>query len=700
MTKYDQLQRIKALGIPTPKFDSMPADPPGNLPDGIKYPVAVRSSYASEDQQAQSMAGQLISCLEVEEEEFPSAFKRVVEAYPKTDNQRVIVQEMLEPSHAGVLFAWRNHPWKVEFAEGLGTHVAGGLSQPESLLLPRFGRQDVFWSGLWSFWKPWGQDKQREKLVRPFIRLSFFAQQLLKDYGDEASLGLDIEFAISKGRMYVLQARPITTAEEAEEVLTSANHKETLPGHPSAMMTSIIESASPHLYTYYRKLDPSLPQRNFIEVSNDMPWINLTALLDAMAAWGLPTALVIDLVGGVDIYQIGFRPYRSIRKWRVFANVLREQMQVVGRTRRWVRATRKALNAEIDTRRMMWRNHPDLAFNNWLTNVQTLYVDLVTLTQALTGAMSGPIRWMSRMGLLHHLSESSESTKYLAALSQVFAGNLDRDDFLKQYGHRGFFESDIGQKRFAEYNDLDWAAMGQLVLPEKPAIEEPKRNWSGLDLILKPYMRMLYTREWLKNHAMRYFFQLREEILEQTQGRFGDKFDFSLYSPADLAKMLEEGPSPDEIPAPAPSRQTGWDLDAFLRNRNDRRIHVSHLSNVQAGTTGREDRGIGIYPGQVRGRIWKVEQHDLGSIPKPDFERTILLTETLDPAWIPMFVQVDGVLSRVGGILSHASIVLRESRIPAITQLPGDIQLQTGDEVEFDGRTGEVKILARAEQAD
>jgi pyruvate,water dikinase len=99
----------------------------------------------------------------------------------------------------------------------------------------------------------------------------------------------------------------------------------------------------------------------------------------------------------------------------------------------------------------------------------------------------------------------------------------------------------------------------------------------------------------------------------------------------------------------------------------------------------------------VRGQIWRVDQATLGSLQKPPFAQTILLTDSLDPGWIPYFVQVQGVLSHVGGILSHASIILRESHIPAITQLPRQIVLQTGDWVEMDGRTGEVRKLAGAE---
>lgn len=68
----------------------------------------------------------------------------------------------------------------------------------------------------------------------------------------------------------------------------------------------------------------------------------------------------------------------------------------------------------------------------------------------------------------------------------------------------------------------------------------------------------------------------------------------------------------------------------------------------------------------------------------------ILVADALDPGWVPFFSQVDGVVAYVGGVLSHASIILRESKIPAVTQLPAQVALKTGDWVEMDGQTGRV----------
>ncbi|RMG54253.1 MAG: hypothetical protein D6722_29330 [Bacteroidetes bacterium] len=703
MSKLSQLETLRRLGLPTAAFCGLSyADfRAGQWPRELRkmrFPVAVRSSYGEEDGQEKAHAGEFETRLFVGQEELEEAVAMVFASYPSPDDQMVIIQEMVDSDYSGVLFAYREGVWKVEFVEGQGEQLVSGQVAPQSLLLPRFVPADRWWASRLRRWRPFGADRRYQSLVGPLLQLSIVTGQLLAEAETGAPLGLDIEFAVARRQLYVLQARPITTPNEAEELLTSANHKEILPPRPSQMMTAVIQSCSAHLFAYYQRLDPSLPTRNFIEVSAGMPWINLSALLDAMVSWGLPSSLVCESVGAEDVYRVKLRPYRSLRKWTVFVRLLKEQLSVVGRTHRWVRAAQKSLLYEISERRLMWRNNPELAFNNWLTNLQLVYVDLVSHMQALTGAMSGPIKVLARMGRLPRVSGKSESTRYLEAFRAMQAGTLSRSDFLKSYGHRGFYESDIGQKRFSEYSEKDWdqLSFGEGLEVVEESIPAQTERPSLFTWIARPFIRMMLTREWLRHHAMRYFAMLREEIQEQTRSRFGESFDFARYRPEDLTRLLEGSIDLAELEGIAYGPQAGWEPDTFLRNRDDRRLPISHL--VNGAGVDEEGTALGIYPGQVRGQIWRVQQADLQAVRKPDFPRTILLTESLDPGWVPYFVQVDGVLSHVGGILSHGSIMLRESRIPAITRVPRTLDLQTGDWVEMDGRTGQIRKLDPAER--
>jgi phosphohistidine swiveling domain-containing protein len=104
-------------------------------------------------------------------------------------------------------------------------------------------------------------------------------------------------------------------------------------------------------------------------------------------------------------------------------------------------------------------------------------------------------------------------------------------------------------------------------------------------------------------------------------------------------------------------------------------------------------RGIGCCPGQVRGIVRVVRDPNATGLRQGE----ILVAERTDPSWVMLFPAAHGILVERGSLLSHAAIVAREMAIPAIVSIEGLCSwLQDGDEVEFDGASGEVIRVARA----
>ncbi|TCO51843.1 pyruvate,water dikinase [Kribbella antiqua] len=82
-----------------------------------------------------------------------------------------------------------------------------------------------------------------------------------------------------------------------------------------------------------------------------------------------------------------------------------------------------------------------------------------------------------------------------------------------------------------------------------------------------------------------------------------------------------------------------------------------------------------------------------------DFNRIgpgdILVCRFTDPAWTPLFGVVAGVVTETGGLLSHAAIVAREHRIPAVLGVPNAMTtLHDGQAVTLDGNTGTVQAIS------
>jgi len=700
MSKLSQLEALQDREVPTPPFRSLThADYLARkLPvSGLRFPLAVRSSYHSEDGAEKSMAGHFTTRLYVEEAALPAAVEAVFASYPDPEGQVVILQEMIDPNYSGVLFAFRAGVWKTELTEGHPENTVAGRTRPRSFLLPRFSARDRSWSRFRRFWPgaPAG-------LFKPLVELSAYAGALLQHM--DAPHGLDIEFAIADDRLYVLQARPITTPEEAESVLTTANHKEILPPRPSVLMTAIISRSGARLFDYYRELDPSLPPYSFIEQAAGMPWINLSALLDVMVHWGLPTRLVTASVGAEDAYQVGIRPWRMIRKASVFRRALARQWRVRDAVDDWLFSLPRREQERREHRSAQWSEAPDQAFRQWLNDFQQLYVELVTHMQDLTGAMAGPVQLLDRLGILGEVSgelpRKSSSSDYLAAFRDLQEGRIDRATFLRQFGHRGFYESDLSQPRFADYGETEWRRLLGTAQREGASPKADSRRPAGLipanwwAWIFRRAIRLVRAREQLRHEVMRYFFAYRRELEAAGQSYLPAGGICWAYRPEDLERLFRSG----RPGAPPAVEQSGWDMDTFLCNRLGRRLPLSVLENVGRSTA--SQNGIGIYPGKVRGRVWRVSQAELDNLQAPPFRPVILVADALDPGWIPYFAQVDGVLSYTGGLLSHASIILRESRIPAITQLPGPQPLRTGEWIEMNGRTGEVTRLKERKPDD
>lgn len=696
MTKLRQLKLFKRLRIPTAPFTSISYGQfrRGNFkPKRLNFPLAVRSTFDGEDGDKSSMAGYFVTRLDVGPEELEAAIEAVFASYPRVDQQEVILQEFIEPDFSGVIFAFRHAVWKLEIIAGRGEQLVGGSINPDTLLLPKFTYWDKLMSKVYRFWK---LPPKLKDYYRPLVALSYYTGLLMKK-SDHQQIGLDIEFAIKGKRLYLLQARPLTASSEREELLTAANHKEILPPFPSILMTEIISNAGFQLFEYYQSLDRTLAARPFLMKSAGMPWINLSALLDVMVHWGLPTQLVIKSVGSLDSYNVRLRPHRMLQKLWVVFGIIQDQTGTKRKVEQWLKALPDR-EAKRQAKRVKYSETARAdAFGSWYEDFQNVYIELVQHMQVLTATMSGALGLLHKLGILPEMaaaaSRKSESTAYFQAFKKLVSGKINKAEFIQRYGHRGFYESDIGQKRFAEFNDEEWKKLleqNRQDWPMEKNKEKPlrKQAYRLLNGLAEPYIAAVALREKVRNELMKIFFSYRKELLFLFEGYTDTPWDYSRKEL--MALLCGKIPLAELQNRPRP-HQSGWDYTTFLASQAGRRLDVARLAGTR--TMNEEQVGLGIYPGKVKGQVWRISQADLSSLTAPAFSSIILVADALDPGFIPFFTKVDGVVAYVGGLLSHASIILRESKIPSITQVPAHLKLRTGDWIEIDGKTGEIIIL-------
>jgi pyruvate, water dikinase len=72
----------------------------------------------------------------------------------------------------------------------------------------------------------------------------------------------------------------------------------------------------------------------------------------------------------------------------------------------------------------------------------------------------------------------------------------------------------------------------------------------------------------------------------------------------------------------------------------------------------------------------------------------VLVCPITAPSWGPVFTRIAGVVTDIGGMMSHAAIVCREYGLPAVVGTGfGTQKIKTGQRVRVDGKTGTVQIL-------
>jgi phosphoenolpyruvate synthase/pyruvate phosphate dikinase len=115
------------------------------------------------------------------------------------------------------------------------------------------------------------------------------------------------------------------------------------------------------------------------------------------------------------------------------------------------------------------------------------------------------------------------------------------------------------------------------------------------------------------------------------------------------------------------------------------------LSGGEGDVEGNIIKGVPASPGQVTATARVLHgPEDFDQMEPGD----ILVAGITTPAWTPLFAMASGVVTDIGGPLSHGSIVAREYGIPAILGTGFATKLiQSGQKIALDGATGTVTIL-------
>ena len=295
-------------------------------------------------------------------------------------------------------------------------------------------------------------------------------------------------------------------------------------------------------------------------------------------------------------------------------------------------------------------------------------------------------------------------------------------DFMKRYGMRGLAEIDMGQLRWREDpTSVMQTLQSYLQIPEELAPDvlfEKGANAAeraidqiamkarrGFGATIKEQMvraagrrirTLMGLRESPKFFIIRLMGMIRNELLAS-----GDEFVRAgvIEKPEDLFFLHFS-----ELQALANRDGRDWkkliiERQVVYERENRRkqipRVLVSDGRAFHEGLgsetdTGDVITGSPVSPGVAEG-IVHVIFDPRGAHLSPG---EILVCPGTDPAWTPLFMAAAGLITEVGGMMTHGSVVAREYGIPAVVGVhQATSRLKDGQRIRIDGTTGKIMVL-------
>jgi pyruvate,water dikinase len=100
--------------------------------------------------------------------------------------------------------------------------------------------------------------------------------------------------------------------------------------------------------------------------------------------------------------------------------------------------------------------------------------------------------------------------------------------------------------------------------------------------------------------------------------------------------------------------------------------------------------GLPVSSGTIEGRARVVLDMAEANLETGD----ILVTAYTDPSWTPLFVAIKGLVTEVGGLMTHGAVIAREYGLPAVVGVERATRLiQDGQRIRVHGTDGYVEIL-------
>ena len=704
-----------------------------------RYTYAVRSSAVNEDGDKASFAGQYETITDVAADDVIDAVKHVadsigsarVKGYEESFSREdmgigIVIQRFVRPQFAGVIFTSDAITGKDEkiignYVKGEGEQLVSGSSNAEIFTIN-------------SIKGTYEGNPELKSFGRKLWKASLSIRHL---YG----MPMDIEWAISDGKLYILQARPITTLQKLD--MNSYDINGTRSGYKLLTRTNVgeifMKPVSPMTFSVLEMINGFLALPDWLDNICGQPYMNISVMCSAFVAFGKSEEkafdAIKDLVGNipegtsVPISPFDKKGFMKQMKTLFFPKektklTKKEKLEMVRDMPDLCRRTIEEIHKIEDNGHLLalWENRliPDIknCFASILGTCGTSMVPLFSSRNKITKIAGSDMANRLLGGSLGVI----DCMKPLLLLEDVIEGRITKEEYIRSCGQRSVNEMELMAPRPYEDpafpdsvieehknsgTDLHKMLEKQQglfdeALAEFKSLYPSKSRW--IDKEISRFAHANSFREDIRSKGVWLFSAFREFILQAGKiNCLGDDIFFLTFN--ELFDLLNGNTSSTGF---IPERKKTYDkyleypsFPNLILGRFDpdewtgdpARRSDCYIADMETKDTDLsfDVNGFPGAAGIVTGKVRVITSpDDIDQLEKGD----ILVTVATNIGWTLAFPKVSAIITDIGAPLSHAAIVAREFGIPAVVGCGNATTvLKTGDVIEVDGSKGTVTKL-------
>jgi phosphoenolpyruvate synthase/pyruvate phosphate dikinase len=255
------------------------------------------------------------------------------------------------------------------------------------------------------------------------------------------------------------------------------------------------------------------------------------------------------------------------------------------------------------------------------------------------------------------------------------------------------FEPGAGERRFEQGRQEAWAKEQEL-LTRSRALPDGERKAEEVKRKIDRVRTFIGYREYPKYGMVSRYFVYKQALLEEAERLVGadvlrEKEDIFYLTFQELHDVVRTNRVDDQLISER--------RDAFRSYQalTPPRVLTSE-GEVVAGAYRRDDLptgalvGLPVSAGTIEGRARVILDMAEAELEPGD----ILVTAYTDPSWSPLFVAIKGLVTEVGGLMTHGAVIAREYGLPAVVGVEHATRLiQDGQRIRVHGTDGYVEIL-------